>query len=240
MRRVLGAMALLAGTSLWMSTTVLAKDPEGRVINAKPRPPVKRLVDPAPPEPTPAAAAPAEAMPAEMTPTEATPLERTPTEATPRMLTPSPANESGLEALPEEPSGDSTTVAPGKVIRTFEQIEASEEEKRRAAAGKQAAAAQETQMLGRIRNLQTIIAREEQLLAQRLAYAAKLRDKGLATNDEKVLSQAEQFERAALAEYLKKVQQFERASIVDGAAEPSRRPAQPPRTSKNPGSAHQR
>ena len=40
-----------------------------------------------------------------------------------------------------------------------------------------------------------LIEKEEQLLAQRMAYAAKLREKGLAANDQKLLDQAEQFER---------------------------------------------
>ena len=72
-------------------------------------------------------------------------------------------------------------------------------------------------MAGRVRGLQLLIAKEEQLLAQRLAYAGKLREKGLAANDQKTLDQAEQFERAALAEYLKKVQQFERTSVTNSS-----------------------
>jgi hypothetical protein len=131
-------------------------------------------------------------------------------------------------------TGEPAVITPGQVTRTFENIQITEEEKQRAAAGKQAAAAEEMQMQARVRGLQTLIAREEQLLAQRLAYAAKVREKGLATNDQKTLAQAEQFERAALAEYQKKVQQFERASVTNSAPDPSRRTPPPPRTSKNP------
>ena len=136
--------------------------------------------------------------------------------------------------MTEESAGEPTPVAESTPVRTFEEIQITEDEKRRAAAGKQAAAAEEQLMSGRVRGLQLLIAKEEQLLAQRLAYAGKLREKGLAANDQKTLDQAEQFERAALAEYLKKVQQFERTSVTNSCPEQPRRTPQPPRTSKNP------
>ena len=120
------------------------------------------------------------------------------------------------------------------MTRTYENIQVPEEEKRRAAAGRQTAAAEEQQVAGRIRGLQLLIEKEEQLLAQRMAYATKLREKGLAANDQQILDQAERFERAALAEYQKKVQQFERASVTNSAPEQPRRAPLPPRTSKNP------
>ena len=112
--------------------------------------------------------------------------------------------------------------AEGAVIRTFENIQVTEEEKLRAAAGKQAAAAEEQQMAGRIRGLQVLIEKEEQLLAQRMAYAARIREKGLADNDQKLLDQAERYERAALAEYEKKVQQFEALRVTNSAPDQTR------------------
>ncbi len=109
-----------------------------------------------------------------------------------------------------------------------------EEEKLRAAAGKQAATAEEQQMAGRVRGLQVLMEKEEQLLAQRMAYAARIREKGLADNDQKLLDQAERYERAALAEYEKKVQQFEALRVTNSAPDQTRRAPAPVRSSKNP------
>jgi hypothetical protein len=212
MRRLLGLFALVVGVSLLLTTTASAKDPEGRVVNSKTKRALKKLADPARDG----------TVPTEGVPTEATPAEATPTDASP--------TETGQA---QESTGGTTEAAEPTVIRTYENIQVPEEEKRRAAAGRQTAAAEEQQVAGRIRGLQLLIEKEEQLLAQRMAYATKLREKGLAANDQKILDQAERFERAALAEYLKKVQQFERMSVTNSAPEQSRRAPMPPRTSKN-------
>jgi hypothetical protein len=217
MRRLLGLFALVVGVSLLLTTTASAKDPEGRVVNSKTKRALKKLADPARDGTVPTEGVPTEATPAEATPAEATPADATPTET----------------GQAQESTGETTEAAEPTVIRTYENIQVPEEEKRRAAAGRQTAAAEEQQVAGRIRGLQLLIEKEEQLLAQRMAYATKLREKGLAANDQKILDQAERFERAALAEYLKKVQQFERMSVTNSAPEQSRRAPMPPRTSKN-------
>ena len=234
MRRLFGMSALVVGVSVLLTTAVSAKDPEGRVVNPKSKRVVKRVDDAPPAETTPAEATPTEARPLEPTPTEATPTTPTTTDATSTPATPTEATatESGTTTT-EEVVSESAPVTEPKVVRTFENIQVTDDEKRRAAAGRQAAAAEEQQVAGRIRGLQMLIEREEQLLAQRLAYANKLREKGLAANDQKVLDQAERFERAALVEYQKKVQQFERASVTNSVPDQLRQ-SPPPRTSKSP------
>lgn len=239
MRRCLGALTLAVSASLLLTSTASAQNSEGRVVNAKPKRPVKRLVDPAP-TPTPAESTP---VPAASVKEARIPESKTDAETT-ADLTTEPARlseEAPVSGRIAESVGDATSdVEPAvdgepTVVRTYENLDITEEEKRRAAAGQQAAAVEEQQMNSRVRGLQSLIAREEQLLAQRLAYANKLREKGLASNDEKTLKQAEQFERAALVEYQKKVEQFERANVMSVApVQPRRGAAQPPRTSKNP------
>jgi hypothetical protein len=86
-------------------------------------------------------------------------------------------------------------------------------------------------MAGRVRGLQQLIEREEQLLVQRMTYAAKLREKGLTTNDQQLLDQAERYERAALAEYQKKVRQFETMSVMPATSERQGRAPAPARPS---------
>ena len=108
-----------------------------------------------------------------------------------------------------------TPAAEGEVIRTFEEIKTTDEEKRRAAAAKATATAEEQAMAGRIRGLQAAIEKEEQLLAQRLEYASRVRAKGLTDNDQKLLDQAEKYERAALVEYEKKVRHFEAMRVAN-------------------------
>ncbi len=217
MRHFFGLFVLVAGLSLLLTTTVSAKDSEGRVINSKTKRVLKKLVDPPRDETVPTESTPAEAAPTQATPTEATPTDASPTET----------------GQAQESTGETTEAAKPTVIRTYENIQVPEEEKRRAAAGRQTAAAEEQQVAGRIRGLQLLMEKEEQLLAQRMAYATKLREKGLAANDQQILDQAERFERAALAEYQKKVQQFERMSVTNSAPEQPRRAPLPPRTSKN-------
>lgn len=215
MRRFFGLFALLVGVSLIVTTTSSAQDPEGRVVNTKAKRSVKKPVEPA-----------REAQPLEATPADAKPLEPTPAET-------------GTEATPpatEQRTDETAPAAEEGVIRTFENIQVTDEEKLRAAAGKQAAAAEEQQMSARIRGLQVLIEKEEQLLAQRMAYAARIREKGLADNDQKLLDQAERYERAALTEYEKKVQYFEALRVTNSAPDQTRRaPAPAPsRTSKKP------
>jgi hypothetical protein len=218
MRRLFGLFALLVCVSLLATTTLSAKDPEGRVVNTKANRPVKKQVEPPP----------AEARPLAATPTDAKPLEPTPAEA----------RTEGTAPATEEPAAGVSPAEDGAVIRTYENIQITEEEKLRAAAGKQAAAAEEQQISGRVRGLQVLMEKEEQLLAQRLTYAARIRDKGLTDNDQKLLDQAERLERAALAEYEKKVQQFETMRVTNSAPEQTRRAPTPAvRSSKNPSPA---
>lgn len=84
------------------------------------------------------------------------------------------------------------------------------EEQRKAAAATQAATAEEQKITQRIRWVEAQLQREEQLLAQRLAYANRLRAAGLEKNDEKVLQQAEQYERQSLAAFQQRITQFEK------------------------------
>ena len=101
-------------------------------------------------------------------------------------------------------------------------------------AAKATATAEEQAMAGRIRGLQAAIEKEEQLLAQRLEYASRVRAKGLTDNDQKLLDQAEKFERAALAEYEKKVRHFEAMRVANPTSEaPTRRPATAPQTTRS-------
>jgi hypothetical protein len=186
--------------------TATAKDPEGRVVNRKPTRSVKNAAEPVRGEPR------------TLEPTPATPV-------------PTDEATEGSQPMADQPVTDAAEAGEGEVIRTYEDIQITDEEKQRAAAAKKAAMAEEQQMLGRVRGLQTLIEREEQLLSQRLAYAAKIREKGLADNDQKLLDQAERYERAALAEYQKKCQQFERMSVIDNTPERSRRAPTPARSS---------
>ena len=84
--------------------------------------------------------------------------------------------------------------------------------------------------MSQMRGLQALMQKEEQALAQRLAYAGKLRAAGLAKNDQKMLDQAEGLERQALDYYQKRVKQFEAASIK--ASTSSTKVQQPTRTTK--------
>ncbi len=103
-------------------------------------------------------------------------------------------------------------------LRTHENLDATPEEKQRAAALAASASVEERQVASRVRGLQLLMQKEEQALAQRLAYASKLRAQGLTKNDQKTLDQAEQLERQALDYYLKRVQQFEKASVTTGTS----------------------
>jgi hypothetical protein len=120
----------------------------------------------------------------------------------------------------EEPVqlGEESSLEPSEpaVLQTHEVQEPTPEEKQRAAVAQRQAQAEEQAMAARVRGLETLIQKEEQDLAQRLAHAAKLRADGLAKNDEKILQQAEQFERQSLEYYLKRVKQFESMNVTAG------------------------
>ena len=64
-----------------------------------------------------------------------------------------------------------------------------------------------------------LLQKEEQALAQRMAYAQKLRAAGLEKNDQKMLDQAEQYERQAMDYYTKRVQPFEMRRFTTPARE---------------------
>ena len=68
---------------------------------------------------------------------------------------------------------------------------------------------EEKKLFAQLRGYQLLLQKEEQALAQRMAYAQKLRAAGLEKNDQKMLDQAEQYERRAMDYYTKRVQQFE-------------------------------
>ena len=102
------------------------------------------------------------------------------------------------------------------MIRTQETLEVTPEEQKKAAAAQQAATAEEQRINSQLRGLQVLMQKEEQALAQRLAYAAQVRAQGLQKNDQKLLDQAELLERQALDYYLKRVKQFENYSIAPG------------------------
>ena len=124
----------------------------------------------------------------------------------------------------------------GPTVTTQETLEPTPEDKQRAVAAQQVASATEQKLAAQVRGLQALMEKEEQALAQRLAYAAKIRAQGLAKNDQKLLNQAEQFERQALEYYQKRVQQFENLQL---APEPSSSNARQPSRSTKPAPSYQ-
>lgn len=203
MRRLCGPLTLLVAVSLMITATATAQAPPGRVVNPNAAGSVKK---------------PAPAAPARPAPPRPVPVQE-PIEAAPQEIPQAP------EELIQD-GEDLAEITQGEVKRSYEQMQVTEEEKRRAALAAQQAAAEEQQMAGRVRGLQQLIEREEQLLVQRMTYAAKLREKGLTTNDQQLLDQAERYERAALSEYQKKVRQFEAMNVVP-AATPERQGREP-------------
>lgn len=83
-------------------------------------------------------------------------------------------------------------------------------EQRKAVVATQTASAEEQKVAQRVRYVELQLKREEQLLAQRLDYANRLRTAGLQKNDEKVLQQAETYERRSLAAFEQRVAQLEK------------------------------
>jgi hypothetical protein len=230
---------VLAGVSLGMLSMASAQEPAGRVVNGKTKQTVVKPLRPAadenrPLEPAPSAPAPLE----KLEPVTDEAETRSSGRVTDEMTGETPS-EMPSEVTSEVTGEETTPVAEGEVIRTFEEIKTPEEEKRRAAAAKATATAEEQAMAGRIRGLQAAIEKEEQLLAQRLEYASRVRAKGLTDNDQKLLDQAEKYERAALVEYEKKIRQFEAMRVANpNEVQPqlqsqTRRPATSPSTTRS-------
>jgi hypothetical protein len=71
----------------------------------------------------------------------------------------------------------------------------------------------EQQVMARVRGYQLVMEREEKMLSQRMAHATKLRQQGLQNKDQKLLDQAEQYERQAIAAYRGRIQQFEKTNL---------------------------
>ncbi len=164
MRRSIGLIAAVLTAVLLPTSMTSAQQAKSRVVNTKPKPPVRRT----------------------------------------------------LQGQQTVPTGQAAKPKPAVTVRTQETLEATSDEKRRAAAAHQVATAEEQQVAGRVRGLQLLMQKEEQALAQRLAYAAKVRAQGLAKNDQKFLDQAERLERQALDYYQKRVSQFENVKITPG------------------------
>lgn len=80
----------------------------------------------------------------------------------------------------------------------------------------------EKRVLQRVRGYQLQLEREEKLLSQRLAQAERLRQSGLAKKDQRLLDQAERYERKALAAYQQRVRQFEKFKFNADASRAAR------------------
>ncbi len=123
------------------------------------------------------------------------------------------------QTQPTKPTAEKTAEPEATVtVRTHENLDVTPEEKRRAVAAQQLASAEEQRIASQMRGLELLMKKEEQALAQRMAYAGKMRAQGLAKNDQKLLDQAEKLERQALDYYLKRVKQFENASVKSSEA----------------------
>jgi hypothetical protein len=102
---------------------------------------------------------------------------------------------------------------------------------------------EEKKLFAQLRGYQLLLQKEEQALAQRMAYAQKLRAAGLEKNDQKILDQAEEYERRAMDYYTKRVQQFEKMRFTTpsteatqpttGTSQPAVRNQQPTRSQSN-------
>jgi hypothetical protein len=235
---------VLAGVSLGMLSMASAQEPAGRVVNGKTKSSVVKPLRPTtdenrPLEPAPSAPAPLEKLEPVADEANTGSSGRLTDEVSEGTTSEGTTSEVTDETTSDVTGEESTPAAEGEVIRTFEEIKVPEEEKRRAAAAKATATAEEQAMAGRIRGLQAAIEKEEQLLAQRLEYASRVRAKGLTDNDPKLLEQAEKYERAALTEYEKKVRQFEAMRVANpNEVQPqlqsqTRRPATSPSTTRS-------
>jgi hypothetical protein len=81
----------------------------------------------------------------------------------------------------------------------------------------------EKQVMARIRAYEAQLRREEQLLQQRLAQANAIRQQGLQKKDQRLLDQAERYERQAMAAYQQRVKYFEGRTIGSTTQQPAAR-----------------
>ncbi len=81
----------------------------------------------------------------------------------------------------------------------------------------------EQQVVARVRAYQSQLQREEQLLQQRLKQADQLRQRGLQSKDQRVLDQAERYERQAMAAYQQRIKYFEGRNLGTPTKQPAAR-----------------
>lgn|GEM_PF-4138653 len=116
------------------------------------------------------------------------------------------------------------------------QSAATQHSDRLGAHGDRAASGTEQQVMARVRGYKSQLEREEKMLSQRLAYAGQLRQQGLEKKDPRLLDQAEQYERKALAAYQQRVKRFERTNLnpeANGGGPASVNRAKPANDSKS-------
>ncbi len=77
----------------------------------------------------------------------------------------------------------------------------------------EAAKVKEHQVIQRLRGIEALLANEQKLLERRLAYAAQIRAKGLQDEDDRLLRQAEEIERQAVALYEQRISQLEKQHL---------------------------
>jgi hypothetical protein len=95
----------------------------------------------------------------------------------------------------------------------------------------------EQQVMARVRGYQSQLQREQQMLEQRLKQADRIRQQGLQRKDQRLLDQAERYERQAMAAYEQRIKQFEGRNLgnMGNSNQPSartpatRRSSAPPR-----------
>jgi hypothetical protein len=88
----------------------------------------------------------------------------------------------------------------------------------------------EQQVMARVRAYQSQLQREEQLLQQRLKQADQLRQRGLQSKDQRVLDQAERYERQAMAAYQQRIKHFEGRNLGTPTKQPAARTPAPRRS----------
>ena len=88
----------------------------------------------------------------------------------------------------------------------------------------------EQQVMSRVRGYQSQLQREQQLLEQRLKQADQLRRRGLQSKDQRVLDQAERYERQAMAAYEQRIKQFEGRELGNMGTKSSARTPAPGRS----------
>ncbi len=95
----------------------------------------------------------------------------------------------------------------------------------------------EQQVMARVRAYQSQLQREEQLLQQRLKQADQLRQRGLQSKDQRVLDQAERYERQAMAAYQQRIKYFEGRNLGTPTKQPAARTPTPRRSYTTPRNA---